>query len=162
MTSSLLQQFADVLAKHNVDAILIGGWAAIVHGSARSTVDVDFLYSRERENLNRMVAAFKPLNPYLRDAPQGLPFVWDLRTLEAGLNFTLTTDLGPIDLLGEVPGGGCYNNLINQAQKIDLATSSVLCADLESLIQLKKAAGRPKDLEAVAELIQIMERRSKS
>lgn len=160
MTSSLLQQFADLFEKHDVDAILIGGWAAIVHGSARSTMDVDFVYSRDRENLARIVEALKPLSPYLRDAPPGLPFVWDVKTLEAGLNFTLTTSIGPIDLLGEVPGGGGYLDLINQTQRVDLATSVLRCVDLDCLIQLKKAAGRPKDLEAVAELIQIMERGS--
>ena len=105
MTSSLLQQFADVFAQHKIDAILIGGWAAIIHGSARSTVDVDFVYSRDRENLHRIIEAFKPLTPYLRDAPSGLPFVWDVKTLEAGLNFTLTTRIGPVNLLGDVPGG---------------------------------------------------------
>lgn len=162
MTSSLLQQFAEVINQHKVDAILIGGWAAIIHGSARSTVDVDFVYSRDPENLKRIVDAFQPLDPYLRDAPPGLPFLWDVKTLETGLNFTLTTSIGPIDLMGEVPGGGNYENLIKQSQKIELADSSLLCADLDCLIQLKRAAGRPKDFEAVAELIQIMERGSKN
>src|SRR5207249_8667496 len=53
-----------------------------------------------------------PYHPYLRGAPPGLPFRWDAQTLERGLNFTLTTDLGALDLLGEITGGGRYAELL--------------------------------------------------
>ena len=65
------------LVESDVRFILIGGVAAIVHGAARLTQDIDFLYSREPHNLERLVAALAPLEPYPRGAPQGLPFVWD-------------------------------------------------------------------------------------
>src|SRR5438093_12929802 len=88
--------------------ILVGGAAAIVHGSARLTNDVDIVYDRSQENLQRIVDALAPHQPYLRGAPPGLPFQWNVETLQAGLNFTLTTKLGNLDLLGEIVGGGNY------------------------------------------------------
>jgi len=91
-------------------------------------------------------------NPYLRGAPAGLPFVWDRLTLTRGLNFTLTTSLGDIDLLGEIPGGGGYRDLKSGAIELNIFETRCLCLSLTQLIRAKRAAGRPKDLEALAEL----------
>lgn len=90
-------EFARVLAtlaSGEVEFILIDGLAATLHGSARFTYYVDVVYHRTHENLERIIAALGPFHPYLRGAPPGLPFVWDVRTLRNGLNFTFTTDLG--------------------------------------------------------------------
>src|SRR5215207_5648620 len=91
-----------LLTAHQVRFIVIGGGAAIAHGSARATYDVDVVYARDTKNFRNLVTALQPHQPYLRGAPPGLPFRWDERTLQAGLNFTLTTTLGDLDLLGEV------------------------------------------------------------
>jgi predicted nucleotidyltransferase len=88
----------------------------------------------------------------LRGAPPGLPFEWSEETLRRGLNFTLSTTLGAIDLLGEIVGGGTYENLKGDTVKIEIAGVTCLCVSLEKLIELKEAAGRPKDFEAIAEL----------
>ena len=98
------------LSDAQVDFILIGGVAATVHGSARLTQDVDVVYARTAENIARLVEALKPRNPYLRGAPLGLPFQWDAVTISNGLNFTLTTTFGDLDLLGEIVGGGRYED----------------------------------------------------
>src|ERR1041385_756404 len=103
---SNFEELLPVLISHQVEFILIGGGAAIAHGSARLTSDVDVVYARNLENLRRLVSALKPYRPYLRGAPAGLPFQMDERTLQGGLNFTLTTELGDLDVLGEVAGGG--------------------------------------------------------
>ena len=63
-------------------------------------------YARNRENIRRLVAALAPLEPYMRGVPEGLPFKFDEATVRAGLNYTLQTTLGDLDLLGEVAGGG--------------------------------------------------------
>ena len=75
------------------------GVAATIHGSARVTQDLDIVYARTPENFARLVAALAPHAPYLRGAPPGLPFRWDAETIRRGLNFTLTTTLGDVDLL---------------------------------------------------------------
>lgn len=141
-----------VLSRANVDFIVIGGLAATIHGSARLTQDVDVSYSRSDANLERLVKALKPLKPYLRGAPRGLPFEWSVVTLRAGLNFTLETTAGSIDLLGEVPGGGNYEALLPHTISVKLFKHDVRCLDLDWLIRTKRAAGRPRDLEAIAEL----------
>src|SRR6185503_20987948 len=91
-------------------------------------------------------------HPYLRGAPPGLPFRFDVRTLQKGLNFTLTTDIAPLDLLGEVAGGGDYHQLLPHSHEVDAYGTRCHRLDLDALITVKRAAGRPKDFEAIAEL----------
>ena len=140
------------LGTSRVEYIVVGGAAALAHGSARFTQDLHIVYSRSPENLNRLVSALQGLKPYLRGAPPGLPFVWDRVTLSHGLNFTLETSVGFIDLLGEIPGGGSYRDLIGASVELHLFSGPTKCLSLDQLIRAKRAAGRPKDLEALAEL----------
>jgi predicted nucleotidyltransferase len=142
-----------------VQFIVIGGVAAISHGSARFTKDVDVVYSRTADNISRIVTALAAHAPYIRGAPPGLPFIWDARTIEMGLNFTLTTDLGDIDLLGEIAGGGGYDQLYDQTESKTMFGQTCQCLKLETLIAVKRAAGRPKDFEAIAELEALKEER---
>jgi hypothetical protein len=90
------------LVKADIQFILVEGAAAIAHGSSRLTNDLDVVYDRDRQNLERIVRTLEPYQPYLRSATPGLSFRWDAKTLAAGLNFTLTTSLGYLDLLGEI------------------------------------------------------------
>jgi hypothetical protein len=102
--------------------------------------------------LKRLVAALKGLRPYLREAPAGLPFALSVETLRAGLNFPLTTRAGDLDLLGEIAGGGTYVDLVPHTVTIALFGHPTPCLNLAWLIRTKRAAGRPRDLEAIAEL----------
>lgn len=140
------------LARHHVKFIVVGGAAAIAHGSARLTQDLDIVYARSPENLSALVAALADYRPYLRGAPPGLPFRWEIATLAHGLNFTLVTSLGAIDLLGEIPGGGTYDDLKGGAIELQIFGTHCLCLSLTQLIRAKRAAGRPRDLEVLAEL----------
>ncbi len=142
----------ETLVGNDVRFIVVGGVAATVHGSARLTQDLDVVYARDETNLSRLVDALSPLQPYLRGAPEGLPFAFDVETLAAGLNFTLTTTLGDLDLLGEITGGGGYEKLVGDAIVVQLDEVDFLCLALQRLIDVKRAAGRPKDLETIAEL----------
>lgn len=140
------------LAEGGVRFVVVGGLAGVAHGAARATYDVDVVYDRSPENLARMARALAPLSPYLRGAPAGLPFRLDEETLRAGLNFTLTTAGGDLDLLGEIVGGGRFVDLLPHSFETEMFGARVLCLGLEKLIEVKRAAGRPKDLEAIAEL----------
>lgn len=151
-----------LLTENAVDFIVIGGAAAVLHGSSRLTQDLDLVYSRAPANLSRLVLALKDQEPYPRGAPPGLPFQWSEATLHRGLNFTLSTKLGPLDLLGEVAGGGGYEALVDHSIEVEFFGFHCRCLDLETLIQTKRAAGRPKDLEALAELEVIREEQQQS
>jgi hypothetical protein len=152
-----LAQVIPPLVRANVDLILIGGMAAILHGSARVTFDVDVVYSRTQGNIERLTIALAPHRLYLRNAPSGVPFIWDAKTIRNGLNFTLTTMLGDIDVLDEVAGGGTYSDLLHHSVDIEAFDVCFKCIDLPTLIQIKEAAGRPKDREAIAELRVLLE-----
>jgi predicted nucleotidyltransferase len=141
-----------LLTEHEVAFIIIGGVAAVIHGGSRLTQDLDVVYQRSPQNLTRLVQALAEQSPYLRGAPPGLPFQWSVATLRMGLNFTLETSVGPLDLLGEVTGGGSYEDLLNHTIEVEVFGIRCRCLDLPALIQTKRAAGRPKDLEAIAEL----------
>jgi predicted nucleotidyltransferase len=145
------------LVNGGIDFILIGGLAGIVHGSARATYDVDVVYSRDAANLKRLVETLRPFAPYLRGAPAGLPFKLDLAAVRNGLNFTLTTGIGDLDLLGEVTGGGGYRDLISHTIVVEAFGVKFRCVDLPTLIKLKHAAGRPRDLESIAELQSLLD-----
>lgn len=140
------------LGQDGVSFVIIGGVAATVHGSARLTSDLDIVYDRSPENIRRLVSALFPMEPYLRGAPPGLPFRFEAETLRRGLNFTLTTTAGPIDLLGELAGVGDFRAVFECSVEVPLFGSVYRCITIDALIASKRAAGRPKDLEVVAEL----------
>lgn len=149
------------LSDGGVEFILVGGIAARALGSPRMTQDLDVVYSRSPESVERLVKALAGSSPYLRGAPPGLPFRWDRETILRGLNFTLVTTMGDIDLLGEVTGGGDFKALLPHSIPIEAFGRRLRCLSLDKLIEVKRAAGRPKDFEAVAELEAIREERRK-
>jgi len=141
-----------LLKAYDVEFIVIGGVAAAAHGTARATFDLDVVYRRTPENIERLASSLQTHSPSLRNAPPGLPFRFDSETIRRGLNFTLDTDFGPLDVLGEVTGGGKYEDLLPFTIPLAAFGVSCLCLNLERLIAVKRAAGRPKDFEAIAEL----------
>jgi hypothetical protein len=159
-----MTRFSEILRRleeAGVEFIVVGGLAAVAHGSVRFTQDVDVVYARNVPNLTRLVAALATQAPSLRGAPSGLPFRFDLDTLRAGLNFTLETNLGWIDLLGEIAGGGKYEDLLAHSSLSNLYGTPCRVLSIEMLIRTKRAAGRPKDYESIAELELLRDRRAK-
>lgn len=159
-----MTDFAKLLAalhRSSVEFIIVGGFAGTLHGSSIPTRDLDVVYSRDPANLARVASALAPFSPYLRGAPPGLPFRWDAETLARGLNFTLTTELGAIDLLGDIAGGGGFSALRPHAERVTIFGTECLCLRLEKLIEVKRAAGRPRDLQAIADLEALLEERDR-
>ena len=152
------RKLLQILAQNQVLFILIGGAAAIAHGSARLTEDLDIVYERSLANIKRMVASLAPYHPYLRGVPPGLPFLWDAETIQRGLNFMLTTPLGDIDLFGEIISGGTYQDLLPHIITLEVFKQECQIINLSRLIEIKRATGRPKDLQAIAELESIRKR----
>jgi hypothetical protein len=146
--SPLLQQ----LHNGKVEFVVIGGLAMIAQGSSYVTKDLDICYARNDRNLAAVAAAFAPLHPYMRGAPPGLPFQFDPPTIKADLNFTLITDLGDVDLLGEVRGVGWYEQVLAQSEEKTMYGLTVRVLSIDGLIAAKKAAGRTKDKLHLLEL----------
>jgi hypothetical protein len=141
-----------VLLDHKVELVVIGGAAMYARGSDYLTRDLDVCYNRSLENIKRLVNALALYSPTLRGAPSGLPFCFDVPTVTRGLNFTLNTDLGAIDLLGEVAGLGGYAEVRAASTTIEMFGRTCAVLSLDGLIKAKRAAGRPKDLAALPEL----------
>jgi hypothetical protein len=147
----------EALTENKVDFIIVGGVAITAYGSAYITKDLDFCYLRTAENLKRIVRALAQFNPRLRGFPKELPFIWDERTLQNGTNFTLETEIGDIDLLGEVAGVGDYKAVESESVEMELCDVFVKVISLNDLINAKRAAGRTKDLLVLPELEAIRE-----
>lgn len=145
----------ETLERAGVRFVLIGGLALVFQGSARTTGDVDICYARDAGNLGALAAALAPLHPRLRGAPAKLPFRLDAATLERGLNFTLTTDLGDLDLLGEIAGLGGFARVAAQAEPMMVYGRKTAVLSLEGLERAKRASGRIRDLLDLAEIAEI-------
>ncbi|MFZ5470123.1 MAG: nucleotidyltransferase [Myxococcota bacterium] len=153
------RRLLDALASERVEFVVIGGVAVIAHGYSRLTEDLDICYRRTRENMERLARALAPLEPTLRGAPRDLPFILDERTLRAGLNFTLESNAGDIDLLGEVTGVGTYETVMSDAIELDIYGHAVRVMSLDRLELSKRAAGRAKDLADLEAIREIKKRR---
>lgn len=140
------------LVAGDVDFVVIGGIAAIAHGSAHFTQDLDIVYAPDEENLDRLGRVLVKLDARLRGVTDDVPFVPDGRTLRHTRVLTLETPIGLVDLLAEPDGAPGYEELKAHAVPTMLAGITVRIASIEDLIAMKKAAGRPKDLVAVEEL----------
>ncbi len=143
------------LVDRQVDFVVIGAVALILRGSSRVTSDLDICYDRRTENLQRLSDALAPFHPSLRGAPPGLPFRLDPATLKSGLNFTLMTTLGDVDLLGEVSGLGLYDVVKRLSSPVTLYDHDINVLSLNGLERAKRAAGRMKDLLDLAEIPEI-------
>jgi len=134
------------LNDHGVRYVIIGGVAGRLWGSPTMTNDVDICYDRQPANLERLAAALRDLGARLRGVDDEVPFRLDAATLARGENFTFTTTLGPLDALGWPAGIGGFDDLAVNAVPFDLGEGLVVAVcDLDDLIRMKRAAGRPKD-----------------
>jgi len=146
----------EALAEKGVAHVVIGGLAVGLQGSAYRTEDVDIVYARDRENVERLVAAIEPFKPRLRvpGEPDGVAFRFDVQSVLNGANFTMTTEIGDIDILATVAGLGDYDAVLKYAEQILVISESepTLVLSLEGLIISKRAANRTKDLLVIPEL----------
>jgi len=144
----------EVLHQHGVEFVLVGGLAAVAHGSSLATADVDITPNRRTANLERLAAALRELDARLRvdSDPDGVPFPIDAGFLAAQPRMlNLVTVAGDVDLTF-VPSGfdGGYDELLPRAvtvHLVDEAETSV--ASLDDIITSKETAGRAKDLAAL-------------
>ncbi|MFM7094763.1 MAG: hypothetical protein ACKOA5_11610 [Actinomycetota bacterium] len=154
------------LIECGVDFVLVGGLAARLHGSDRSTGDVDCLPARDIENFDRLAVAMRKLNARLRiagmtdDESKRLIVTLDAHTLMSFGGSTWTTDAGPLDVLVELrdQSGRAlnYDELVERAVIVRIGSAAVRLAALRDIIEAKTFAGRQKDHEALPELHRLL------
>jgi predicted nucleotidyltransferase len=135
-----------------VEYVLVGGLAAIAHGSARVTFDVDVCYDPTEPNRARLADRLSAWHAWLRGGAPDLPFVLDGRTLRDVPVLTLVTDEGNLDVMDRVAGIGEYPAVRIASESIVMLDVTVRAVTLDALIAAKRATGRRKDQEALLEL----------
>jgi hypothetical protein len=154
-------QILEVLERHEVTYVVIGGLAAEIHGSPYITRDVDVTPARNRENFSKLAAALRELEAKLRvpglDEPIEVPL--DERSFQQGTTWTYVTKHGNLDVALLPDGTHGYEDLRRSATRERLTDNlEVPVAALSDVIRSKEAAGREKDRAVLPALRQVLER----
>lgn len=157
---NIIEEPLKLLGEHEIECVIIGGVATTLYGASLLTNDLDICYARNARNLERLAGALQSVKAKLRNAPPDLPFLLEADTLRHGLNFTFTTEVGSLDLLGEVRGVGTYQDVIVEAVPYELFGYLFPVIEIKRLIIAKRTAGRGKDMIAVVELEAIFEQQT--
>lgn len=146
------------LSAEKVDFVLVGGMAAIAHGSASVTEDVDVCVRFDLATLRGVLRAVAPLNPRQRMHPARPPLGDRAEAFVGHKNLYVVTDEGILDLLGDILAVGSFEQVAAHAIELDLGGFTCRVVGLDDLIACKKALGRPKDLRVAAELERVRQR----
>jgi hypothetical protein len=155
-----LERLLRSLVDGKVDFVVIGAVAAVLHGSARATFDLDVCFANDAPNLDALGRVLTGLGARLRGVAEDVPFIADGATLKRVDVLTLTTIAGDLDVRRVPSGAPRYDVLRAHADRFDVGGFEVRVASVEDLIAMKTAAGRGKDLSDVAELEAILRLRS--
>lgn len=160
-------QILSTLIRCGVRFVLVGGMAARAHGASRPTTDIDCVPDTANDNLELLAQALRELGAKLRVAKlskeeiEALPIRLDGKTLAAFGSSTWSTVFGPIDLLTELRdlsgGRHGFQSLLDRSLFIEINGIEVAIASLPDIINSKRFASRPKDLEAIPELQSLLE-----
>ncbi len=146
------------LVMQNVDFVLVGGLAAIAHGSSAVTEDVDVCIRFDEETLRGVFLALEGTNPRQRMSSVRPALGSDPARFVGNRNLYVTTDEGVVDFLGEITGLGTFERVASNAVTLRLADFSVRVLGLKDLILAKRALARPKDLRVANELELVLAR----
>jgi hypothetical protein len=155
--NQLLQRLCDA----EIDFVVVGGFAGVLHGSTLVTRDLDLCAILTPANVEKLRGVLADLRPVHRMTPQRLSF---LTVPEPGVevrNLYLETDAGAVDFLGSITGVGDFDRVRAASTEIELFGRRCRVMSLPDLIAAKLALGRDKDLLAAQELQAIAERLAK-
>jgi predicted nucleotidyltransferase len=151
----LLQRLSDA----GLEFVLVGGFAAVTHGSFYVTRDVDICAVLTPENVAKLRKALGDWNPTHRMTPQKLSFLQHPPADELVHNLYLQTDMGMVDILTSIKGVGDFQRLNAAAEEFEVDGHKVRVIALEDLITAKEAMGRDRDLITAKELRAIAAKR---
>lgn len=153
------ERILEMLERHDVRYVVIGGFGAWLHGAAHVTYDIDVTPEGSRANLDRLSAALGELHARIRtDAVDGgLPFSHSGESLAHARVWNLVTDHGDLDLSFEPPGTSGYDDLVEDALQVEILGVSTVIASLRDIVRSKEAADRPKDRLALPTLRRLLD-----
>lgn len=145
------ERILEALSEHEVDYVVVGGLAVQTHGHVRTTVDIDVFPRPDPSNLARLADALNALDArVLNPGSEGLEI--DAAMLPRATLWQFATRHGAIDVLHDAPGAPPYDTLRAGALEIRLGDLKLAVAGRDDLIGMKRASGRPVDLEDIAAL----------
>lgn len=153
------ERIFEVLERHEVHYVVIGGIAAVLYGSPYPTKDLDICPDDRSSNMEHLGAALQELEAKEWDPHKG-EFVersWDAATLTVDRTWLLGTRFGSLDVLFRPAGTQGFSDLKKRRVLIDVADKKVPVAALEDLIRMKEAAARERDLQQVPTLRKLLE-----
>ena len=157
-----LNSLLERLVRHQVDFVVVGGYAAVAHGSTLVTMDVDICCDFTARNLLKLQDAVHDLSPVHRMTPKRQPLVLTARSCRGLKNLYLDTDDGQLDCLGSVLGVGDFAEVKRRSVEIELPFGRCRLLAIDALIEAKEAMGRPHDKESVLQLKAIQERQARA
>jgi hypothetical protein len=141
----------------DVEFVLVGGFAAVAHGAALVTRDVDICCRFTETNLMRIQRAFSDLRPVHRQRPD-IPLDLTPELCASLKNLYLKTDMGSVGCLGEILGVGDFDEVTRQSIPVELPVGTCRVLGIEALIRAKEAMGRDHDKVTVKHLRDIQKR----
>ncbi len=157
-----LKQLLEKLLQQEVDFVLAGGFACVVHGSPLITQDIDICLAINEEQIGKLRTALSDLNPRHRMNPSYRPsFMEYPLNLEGVKNIYLETDLGVLDILSVLQPVGGFETVKRNSISIPLYGHICRVVSIEDLIRIKKTMTRPKDKETLLYLEKVLERHKK-
>lgn len=157
-----LQKLLQHLASSDLEFVIVGGFAAVLHGCNQTTRDIDICLGIDPSSITQLRDVLAPLHPRHRMTGDKLDFLEHPRDgLERINNLYLETDFGILDIISAVTGVGDFNRVRAQAQVIPLLGQQCLVINIQDLITAKKAMGDQKDLIVAQELETICKLRQK-
>lgn len=154
-----INQLIDRLCVADIDFVIVGGFAGVLHGSSMVTRDLDICAVLTADNVARLRDTLRDLNPTHRLTPQRLSFLENPAPGTGVQNLYLETTLGPVDILGSIKGVGDYSRLRESSVEIELFGRRCRVISVEDLIRAKESLARPKDLLAAEELRALLEQK---
>ena len=153
-------QVLKILAKHEIDFIVVGGVCAVLHGAPVSTFDLDLVHSRSLDNLDRLISALRELDAYYRGrGDQRLRP--KLSHLSSPGHQLLMTRFGPLDLLGTIGTGYSYDDLLEDTVELPVSGLKLRLLNLERLIEVKEETAQDKDRAVLPILRRTLEEKLK-
>ena len=153
-----LEDLVSRLIRYEVEFVIVGGFAAVTHGSPLLTQDIDVCCAFSPDNLMRLQAALSDLHPVHRMPPARPPLELTPETAGDFKNLYLDTDHGQLDCLSLVDGVGNFEQAKKDSIEITLPEGTCRVLSLDALIRSKEAMNRPRDRQAVLQLKAIRER----
>jgi predicted nucleotidyltransferase len=153
-----LKKLLKVLLENDVDFVLIGGFAAVVHGSTSVTQDIDICAAITEEQISKLRNILKEYNPWHRmDLDKQLSFLEHPKSVEGVKNIYLQTDLGVLDILSETQPAGDFKTIKKHSIEVPLYGHNCRVISINDLLKVKETMKRPKDLQVAEELKKIID-----